>query len=125
MTNPIPVKIEKVMELEGAIGPDFKYPPSVYAHISYPVNKDGAEVRYALLAIFPQHGIMHLGEINPRTKSFDHYDRHLHTPALYQRACNHVVNEVYVPVEQLKKLKTIDDVLSIPWIKVKRELFPE
>jgi len=121
----IPVKVEKVLELKGADRPDLNCPSSVYAHISTPVKKDGQDIQYAMLAIFPQHGIMHLGNINPETKMFEHYDPNRHALALYTRAGNHVVNQVSVPTDQLEKLKTLEEVLSIEGISVKRELIPE
>ena len=123
----IPVQVQKVLELEleGAYRPDFKCPSSVYAHISNPVKKDGQDTQYAMLAIFPQHGIMHLGDINPKTKMFEDYDPDIGKFALYTRAGNHVVNRVSVPSEQLNRLKTLDEVLAINGISVKRELIPE
>ena len=94
----VPVQIEKVLELEGASRPDFNSSTSVYLHVSKPVKKDGQEVQYAMLAIFPQHGIMHLGDINPETRFFEHYDPEMRNFALYKRAENHVVNQVSVPI---------------------------
>ena len=121
----IDVRIEKVLELEGALRPDFS-PSSVYAHISKPVERDGQNVQYAILALFPQHGIMDLGDINPETRVFEYYDSKMrNSPALYKRAGNHVVNQVSVPSEQLVKLKTLDEVLGIGGISVKRELIPQ
>ena len=119
----VPVKIQKVMELEGALRPDFNSRSSVYAHISDPVKRDDDDVQYALLAIFPQHGVMRLGDINPETMMFEDYTPY--RPALYTRADNHVVNGVSVPAEQFDRLKTLDEVLAIEGISVKRELFPE
>ena len=120
----IPIQVQRVLELKGAYA-DFNCPSSVYAHISNPVKKDGLNVQYAMLAIFPQHGIMHLGDINPKTKMFEHYDTEMPTLALYKRASNHVVNQVSVHIEQIKRLKTLEEVLSINGISIKRELIPE
>ena len=114
----IPVEIEKVLELGGNF-------PSFYAHISKPVKRNGQNVQYAMLALFPTSGIMHLGEINPETRVFEHYDPEMRNFALYRRAPNHVVTQVNVPSEQLDRLKTLDEVLSIPSIFVKRELIPK
>ncbi len=120
----IHVEIEKVLELVGAYRPDFNCPASVYAHVSKPVKKDGEDVQYAMLAIFPQHGIMHLGEINAETRMFGNYDPNWKDLALYTKSSNHVVNQVSVPSKQFDKLKTLDDVLGIPGISVKRTLIP-
>ena len=120
----IPVEIQKVLELEGALRSDFMCATSVYAHISKPVKKDGTDVQYALMAIFPQHGIMHLGDINRDTKFFEHYDPAMRDSALYERADNHVVRKVMVPTEQLNRLRTLDEVLAIEGISIKRELVP-
>ena len=125
----IPVEIEKVLELEGAIRPDFNCPSSVYAHISKAgkvrLGAQVEDVQYALIAIFPQHGIMHLGDIDPETKRFRDYDPHMKEFALYTRAKNHVVEQVLVRSDQIERLKTLDEVLSIDGISVKRELIPE
>ncbi|NQU98563.1 hypothetical protein HQ533_03780 [Candidatus Woesearchaeota archaeon] len=121
----IPVQVQKVLELKGAYRLHPKSPSSIYAHISVPVKQDGQDVQYAMLAIFPQHGVMHLGEINPKTKMFENYDPKMHTLALYTRAENNVVNQVSVPSELFERLKTIDEVLDIEGISVKRELIPE
>ncbi|MBU0466249.1 MAG: hypothetical protein KJ718_03080 [Nanoarchaeota archaeon] len=119
----IPLEVQRVLELEGAFRLDFMCACSVYEHISKPVKKDGQDVQYAMLAIFPQHGTRHLGEINSKTRMFEHYD--MNTLALYTRVGNHVVNKVSVPTEQLEKLKTLEEVLSIKGISAKRELIPE
>ena len=113
------------MELEGATRSDFSCPTSIYAHVSKPVRDQGREVQYAILDIYPRSGIMNLGNINPETRVFEHFDPGQGIQAHYRRADNHVVCEVFVPVEQLRDLKTIDDVLSIPGITVKRELIPQ
>lgn len=121
----IPVEVKKVMELEGAYRPDFNCLSSVYAHISKPVRKDGQDIQYAMLAIFPQHGVMDLGDINPNTRMFEFYDPRKINFAPYTRADNGVVNKVSVPLDSMEKLKTIDEVLGIEGISVKRELTPE
>jgi len=118
----IPVEVEKVLELEGVIRPDFT--SSIYAHISKPIKDNDRDVQYTLMAIFPQHGIMHLGSINPETRRFEHYDPDMINFALYTRADNHVVKTILVPLDQLDKLQVIDDVLKIEGISVKRELIP-
>ncbi|PIN94077.1 hypothetical protein COU54_00425 [Candidatus Pacearchaeota archaeon CG10_big_fil_rev_8_21_14_0_10_31_24] len=118
------VEIQRVLELEGALSSDFKCATSVYAHISKPEKKDGTDVQYALMAIFPQHRIMHLGDINRDTKFFEHYDSTMRDFALYERADNHVVRKVRVPIEQLNRLRTLDEVLAIEGISIKRELVP-
>tara|TARA_Y100000310_G_scaffold127479_1_gene126607 strand:+ start:2866 stop:3234 length:369 start_codon:yes stop_codon:yes gene_type:complete len=114
------VGVEKVMELRGT--PNHG---SVYAHISKPINNDGGKVQYAMIAYFPQHGVMHLGNINPETREFELYDPDMTQIAFYERAGNHVVAEVSVPVDQLDKVKTLEDVLEIEGIRVERELFPK
>ena len=120
----IPVQIEKVMELEGVYGPNSNYSSSVYAHVSMPLKKEGQSVQYVMIAIFPRHGTMPLGDINPVTKRFEHYDPDMNNLALYTRADNHVVTQVSIPVQQLERLKTLDDVLAIEGISIKRELIP-
>jgi len=77
------------------------------------------------LARFPQHGIMYLGSINPETMMFEYYDPAMNNPASYTRAGNQVVNQVSVPSKQLKNLETLEEVLGIEGISVKRELIPE
>lgn len=121
----VPVEIEKVLELKGAIRLDLNCPSSIYAHISKPVDDRGKKVQYAMLAIFPQHGIMQLGNINPETMIFEYLDPSRRTLALYDRANNHVVESVSVPSDQFKQLRKLEEVLSIPRISVKRELLPE
>lgn len=134
----ITVQIEKVLELVDTnrdpncpdsvsihFSKPVKRPTSVYAHVSKPVKRDGQDVQYVMLAISPQHGIMYLGEINPETRMFEHYDPEMRDPALYTRAGNHVVNQVSVSGEQLSKLKTLDEVLGIQGIFVRRRLTPE
>lgn len=121
----VPVKIAKVLELEGAVDPTLKGNCWVYAHVSTPAMKDGQPVQYALLARAPQHGLTQLGEINPQTREFNTYEP---TPAgqtFYERAGNHVIREMDVPVTQLEKLPTLDDVLAIPGLKVRREFTPQ
>ena len=120
-----PFQIERVIKLEGAYRKDFNCKSSVYAYISKPVKRDGQYVKYAMLVISPQHGVMCLGDINSETKMFEDYDPKILTLALYTRANNQVVNQVFVPSKQLKKLKTLDDVLAIKGISVKIELIPE
>jgi hypothetical protein len=68
---------------------------------------------------------MHLGNINPETKMFEHYGPDMKYPTFYKRGSNHVINEIYVLPAQLDKLKTLNEVLGIDGISVKRELFPE
>jgi len=121
----IPVQVEKVLELEGAYRPDFNSRSSVYAHISVPVKIDEKDVQIVMLDIYPRRGIMYLGDINPETKMFEFYDPEMHQFAVYTRADNNVVSQVAVPSEQFEKLKTIDEVLNIEGITVKRELIPE
>jgi len=121
----IPIEIQKVLELKGACRPDFRCPSSIYAHVSNPVKKDKQDIQYAMLAIFPEHGIMHLGDINPETKMFEYYDSNMRRFTFYTRAENNVINQVSVPSEQLNKLKTLDEILAIDGISIKRELIPK
>ena len=118
----IPVTIEKVLELKGVYR-SFNFPSFVYAHISTPVSIQGQCVQYALLATAPQHGIMLLGEIDPLTNCFEHYDAK-GPYAVYTRAGNGVVNQVSVPREQLTRLKTLEEILCIDGISVTRTLVP-
>ena len=121
----ISIEIQKVLELEGAIRPDFNCPTSLYAHISKPVKRNrNEEVQYALIAIFPQHGIMELGEINPATRVFRGYDPRGIDLSFYERASNNVIKEIKVLGNQVRGLKTLDEVLAIEGISVKRELIP-
>ncbi|MFA4960413.1 MAG: hypothetical protein WC548_02005 [Candidatus Pacearchaeota archaeon] len=123
--NPLPyvhVKIQKVLELEGAIRKDFNCRTSVCAHVSTPCEKEGRDVQYVMMDLFPRNGIMYLGNINPETKIFECFD--MSKIALYERANNHVVKKVMVPISQFSKLKTLEEVLSIEGISVKRELIP-
>ncbi len=124
-TMRIPVQIEKVLELTGAIRPYPKSPASVYAHISKPVQDKFKQVQYAMMALLPQHGVMHLGNINPETMMFEHFDPDLRTPAMYKLADNQVVEQVSVHLNQMEPLKTLEEVLRIPGISIKRELIPE
>jgi len=120
----IPIEIEKVLELKGAIRSYPKGPSSIYAHISKPIDDKGEKIQYAMLAVFPQHGIMHLGNINSKTMMFENFDPNLRISAFYSRAENHVVSNIQVPSDQLEKLKKLEEVISIPGISVKRELIP-
>ncbi len=120
----IPVEIRRVLELEGAFRPDFNCPVFIYAHISEPVKKDGIDVQYALMAICPQHGMMDLGDINPKTRMFKTYDPQMINSSFYERVSNHVVKRVMILSDQLNKLRTLDDVLATKEISVKRELIP-
>ena len=121
----IPVEIEKVLELKGALRPDFNCPTSIYAHVSRPVKKEGRDVQYVLMAIFPQHGMMNLGTIKPNTQMFEKYSLEMGDFAFYERANNHVVKRVLVPTEQLNRLPILEDILRIPGISIKRELIPK
>lgn len=122
----IRVKIQKVLELAGALTPNILQHgtyclTSVYAHISKPAKKDGIDVQYALIARFPRNGSMELGNINPDTRIFEEFSQE---PSFYERAENGVVKEVNVLADQLRKLRTLDDVLAIRGISVERELIP-
>ena len=81
-------------------------------------------VQYVMLATAPEHGIIHLGEIGPETRVFGFFDINMRTFGFYDRSENYVINKVYVPNEQVARLTTIDKVLKIKCIHVKRELFP-
>lgn len=120
-----PLDIQKVLELTGAIHPDYPCNTSVYAHVSYPISlSDKKSQAYACLAIFPQHGIMNLGNIDPKTKRFEGFNGKQTQIATYTRARNHVIKRVSIPAEQREKLKTLDEVLAIEGITIKRELIP-
>lgn len=121
----VPVKIEKVLEIEGARDPILKEGRFVYAHISTPTEVEGKPVQYALIAGFPQHGTARLGNIDPETKVFKWLTQEPFPQAFYERASNHVIQEMRVPAGQLDQLKTVDEVLAIEGIKVRRELIPE
>lgn len=119
-----PVEIEKVLVLKGARDPIFEHAtPVVYAHVSSLTSPDGKETKYALLALFPQHGVIYLGKINPRTGIFDDNELPL-TRAFYERAGNNVINSISLPDDQIGKLQTLDDILNIEGITVARELVP-
>jgi hypothetical protein len=118
----IPVRIQKVMQINtdpriaGNQGHGI-----AYAHISEPVQGKGRNIQYALIAEFPRHGVMQLGNINPETGKFEPLSPN---EAFYKRAPNHVVREVSVPVEQLNELKTLEELLSIQKVRVDREFYP-
>jgi hypothetical protein len=120
----IPVRIQKVMQ----INTDSRIAGNqghgiAYAHISEPIQDQGRNIQYALIAEFPRHGVMQLGNINPETGRFVPLSPT--DDAFYKRADNHVVREVSVPVEQLNELKTLDELLSNPKVRVDDEFFPE
>ncbi len=122
------VDIEKVLELGGAIRPDFDCLSSVYAHIYIPNIRttseilDGSVKQYALLAINPQHGIMNLGNINPEMRRFEHYDEKMRDSALYEMDDRYVVNRIHIPSNQIDKIKTLEEVLGIQEIYTIRKV---
>lgn len=124
MIQQIQLEVVKVLELIGAYSPDFNCPSSIYAHVSKLIKINDVGAQYAMLAMFSHHGTMHLGDINPGTKMFEHYDFNINGAALYTRAPNHIVNVVSVPIEQVNRLKTLDKILNINGISIKRELIP-
>ena len=114
--SPLPVKIEKVLEL--------RYHPNattVYCHVSTPVQDEGKEKRYALIAACPQGGRTLLGDIHPDQGEFREFSREV---TFYERASNHVVCQMHIPVAQLESLRTIDNVLASPHVSIVRELIP-
>ena len=117
----MPIEIKKVIQLVGAFDPRYKSRTEVYAHIGKPVRDKGKEVQYAMLAIFPTNSIMRLGNINPETRMFEDISDN---NSYYERASNHVIRKVLVPTGQLPCLKTLEEVLAISGISVKRELIP-
>ena len=84
---------------------------------------DGGETQYALLAFFPQHGVMYLGQIDPKTGVFD--DNEPLIRAFYQRAGNKVICSISIPDNQRENLQALDDILKIERITVARELVPK
>lgn len=126
----IPIQIEKVLELEGALINlhDTLQKCQIYAHISKPLfsHKENSKVQYVMLARMPQHGAMHLGEISQdRPHIFEYFDPDLENSAEYGRADNNIINWINVPTDQLDNLKPLEEILKIPRISVKRELIPE
>lgn len=119
----IPVRIQKVLQINTDPRMAGNWGPGIaYAHISQPVEDQGKMVQYALIAEFPQHGVMQLGNINPETGRFE-----LLSPVYvpYKRASNHVVQEVSVPARLLYELKTLDELLSNPKVRVEDEFHPD
>ncbi len=115
----IDVEIERVIELTGLKVRGLQ--ARCYAHVSKPILDNGQPKRYALLGQFPQHGITYLGEINPKTLEFFQYSE---IPVFYERSSNRVIKKLRVSNEQLLRLKTIEEVLSIEGIKVASEGTP-
>ncbi len=120
----IPVEIERVMELEGALS---SKPGNeqivVYAHVSKPVRDRGEYKRYAILASFPQNGMTNIGEIDPATRQFQNFQPDV--VVLYKRADNRVICEMNLLASELYRLKTIDDVLAIPGITMIHQNTPQ
>ena len=114
------VRIEKVLELDGAIRQDLDVVELVEAHISYP--RGYKDSRYALLFMMPQGGSSNLREIDPETRLISNV---VGGPVAYFRAPNRVINEIYVLPDDIGKLRTMEEVLGIPGISVTRELFPD
>ena len=124
MDNLIPIKINKVLELEGVNYKNYKgkIRKNIYACIHQYANKEGT-IQYALLTIPPSHGIAYLGRIDPKTKKFKMYN--WGEISIYLRAENGVICKIFVPKNQLSQIKTIESILSIPEIEVVNELFPK
>lgn len=119
----IPIEIERVMELEGALHPRLKgMGMLLYAHVSKPVNDKGRQVKYALIAPAPRHGTAELGEINPETREFQLFEPTV--SAFYERATNRVIYQMSMPANELGRLKTVEEVLAIPNIMVKSQNTP-
>jgi len=124
MEQHIPVEIERVLKLEGALAPHTSTPIPVYAHISKTVIDNSFETKYVLLAPFPRGGEMGLGNINPKTKVLEPYGICAGGLALYERARNRVVSRVLVLPEAFEKLETLEDILGIQGISIKKEYVP-
>ncbi|MBI5332686.1 MAG: hypothetical protein HZB65_03875 [Candidatus Aenigmarchaeota archaeon] len=117
------LEIENVLELHGARHyMDSRSDIILYAHVSKPMEYKDNFVQYVMLAPGPQHGMIHLGEIDPETRCFRFFDKRMRIFGIYKRATNNVVNKVCVPHEQLEKLKTLNEILKINGIYVKREM---
>ena len=113
----IPVEVDRVIEMEGIEFRGLK--ARCYVHVSAPAKDHGTNKKYALIALFPQHGTMDLGDIDPKTREFSVYEEN--NPAFYERSANRVIKTVKVPIEQLPRFKTIEDILSIEGLKVASE----
>ncbi len=117
--------IKRVLELEGLYDPNLRADTSAFAHTSAPVDTPEGLKQRVLLALFPQHGLADLGTINPETCEFKPFDPKYLNPAIYERSDNHVICSMNVPVDQVEKLPTLDQLLTIPGIRVGRDLRPE
>ena len=131
MIRQIPVKIERVLELQGA-SLRARYdihnllPTIICAHVSKPVTVEGREIRYALLTqASPQQNMMELGNIDPETNIFEYLDPNRVEFSTYRRAPNGVIIEANVPSSQVSSLKSLDEVLAITGISVTRESVPK
>jgi len=122
MNRELNVSIIEVLELEGALCSEGKDKIPVYAHVTKPV-KNGSS--YAILTPMFNHGVMMLGGINPNSRRFNFYENVEEYYASYETASNDVINEIRATVDQLDRLKSIDDILGIEGITIKNRSVPE
>ena len=116
------IEIQRVLELHGTRDPIYEHAtPRVFAYVTVPLKIDSTpEAEYALLTLFPQHGVMYLGGINPQTKIFD--DNEPLIRALYEQAGNKTIRSVCLPLRHLDRLQTLDEILRIEGITIVKEL---
>lgn len=120
-----PVAIVKVLELVGIRDTKYGFDNMwVYAHISAPARTEKGPIQYALIAGAPQHGIAYLGTINPETREFSEFNRANGARTFYDRASNNVICKMYAPAYQMNQLQTLDEILAIEGLHLRRELIP-
>jgi len=113
------LEIERSLYLDGFVSET----PWLNADITREVEISGRNARYILLSQATRFGITYLGYIDPQTREFRKFDPELHTSfESTQAGGGGRKTKMYVPVTQLPDLRTLEEVLSIPGISIRREI---
>lgn len=76
-----------------------------------------------MLSQATRFGITYLGYIDQQTREFRKFEPEIHTPfESTQAGGGGKKTKMYVPVTQLSHLRTLEDVLSISGISIRREV---
>lgn len=100
--------------------------PWLNCDVTVPVDIEGRVARYALISQGMRFGQTELGEIDPSTREFRVFgsvndERGIPKAITFFETLDRPRIKLYVPVSQLPYLKTIEEVLSIPSISIRRE----
>lgn len=117
------LKIERSLQLEGFVS-DIHW---LNCDVTIPIEINNRRDHYALLSQGMRFGFTELGYINPITREFKLFespkDRRgfpLETTH-FEWATMNKKSKMYVPVNQLQYLKTLEEVISIQGIYIKKE----